>query len=210
MALGARRIVPDLELSRFRARSKRRRSASPERICRIALGPSILTGALAVTRPVGADAGRIYADLDLGRARCRGAAEPRRRPIAGRRLRSLARARSQGFARRPRRRGQDRRRLARSQARADGPEAYARPPCPRRTRRRSVRGDWGRGPGWGDRDGAPGRGQADRFRRARVAPGSWTVEPGARGSRPLLSPASVAFEARAGPSARRARRACGR
>ena len=53
---------------------------------RIALGPSILTGALAVTRPVGADAGRIYADLGLGRARCRGAAEPRRRPVAGRRL----------------------------------------------------------------------------------------------------------------------------
>ena len=46
-----------------RARSKRRRSALPGRPSGSRVGRSILTGSLAVTRPVGADPGRIYADL---------------------------------------------------------------------------------------------------------------------------------------------------
>ena len=168
---------------------------------RIALGPSILTGALAVTRPVGADAGRIYADLVSN-------------ALDVEALPSLADARSlvggydlslalEAKALRVAHVGEDR---------IDGASLVLKleRTGPKLTLDRLALAGLGgaafEASGAAGPDGATATGRLDADRLAdfaalvsRLVPGPWSRALAARA--PLLSPASIAFEARAGPSA---------
>ena len=167
---------------------------------RIALGPSILTGALAVTRPVGADAGRIYADLgsDALDVEALPSLDDARSLIGGYDL-SLA---------------LDAKALRVAHVGEDGIDGASLALKIERTGKKvtldrlvlaGLGGAAFEATGSAGPDGAIATGRLDADRLAdftalvsRLVPGPWSRAFAARA--PLLSPASVAFEARAGPS----------
>ncbi len=168
---------------------------------RIALGPSILTGALAVIRPVGADAGRIYADLtsDALDVEALPSLDDARSLVGGYDL-SLA---LDAKALRVAHVGEDR---------IDGASLalkLERSGSKLTLDRLALAGLGGaafEATGAAGPDGASATGRLDADRLAefaalvsRLVPGPWSRALAARA--PLLSPASIAFEARAGPSA---------
>ncbi len=168
---------------------------------RIALGPSILTGALAVTRPVGADAGRIYADLtsDALDIEALPSLDDARSLVGGYDL-SLA---LEAKALRVAHVGDDA---------IDGASLALKleRTGPKLTLERLALAGLGgaafeaTGTAGPDDATATGRLDADRLTDfaalvSRLVPGPWSRALAARA--PLLSPASVAFEAHAGPSA---------
>ncbi len=168
---------------------------------RIALGPSILTGALAVTRPVGADAGRIYADLtsDALDVEALPSLDDARSLVGGYDL-SLA---LEAKALRVAHVGEDRIDVASLALKLERTG-------PKLTLDRLVLAGLGgaafEATGAAGPDGATATGRLDADRLtdfaalvSRLVPGPWSRALAARA--PLLSPASVAFEAHAGPSA---------
>ena len=170
---------------------------------RIALGPSILTGALAVTRPVGADAGRIYADLtsDALDVEALPSLDDARSLVGGYDL-SLA---LEAKALRVAHVGEDRIDVASLALKLERTG-------PKLTLDRLVLAGLGgaafEATGAAGPDGATATGRLDADRLtdfaalvSRLVPGPWSRALAARA--PLLSPASVAFEAHAGPSGRR-------
>ncbi len=171
---------------------------------RIALGPSILTGALAVTRPVGADAGRIYADLasDALDIEALPSLDDARSLVGGYDL-SLA---LEAKALRVAHVGEDTIDAASLALKLErtGPKLTLD-----RLALAGLGGAAFEATGAAGPDGATATGRLDANRLtdfaalvSRLVPGPWSRALAARA--PLLSPASVAFEADAGPSGRNA------
>ncbi len=167
---------------------------------RIALGPSILTGALAVTRPVGADAGRIYADLgsDALDVEALPSLDDAGSLVGGYDLSLTLDAKA----------------LRVAHVGEDGIAGASLVLKIERTGQKvtldrlvlaGLGGAAFEATGSASPDGAIATGRLDADRLAdfaalvsRLVPGPWSRALAARA--PLLSPASVAFEARAGPS----------